>query len=113
MRWLKRGREFPGKYGVTRNLALAQGNFSFLRDAANRVKHGAEAMSLLVLDFVLWIAGIRGHIPRNDGFPVGRSDPSFGASSGALLRVLVVAAAVVASLSLALWAAVWLAIKLL
>jgi hypothetical protein len=70
-------------------------------------------MSLLVLDIVLWIVGIRGHIPRNDGFRVGRSDPSLGAGSGALLRVLAVAAAVVAGLSLALWAAVWLAIKLL
>ncbi|HEY5131102.1 MAG TPA: hypothetical protein VIJ35_28075 [Bradyrhizobium sp.] len=73
---------------------------------------GAEAMSLFVLDAVLWIFGIRGHIPRNDGFPSGRSE-SFAANTGALMRVLAAVAMSVVFLSLVLWAAVWLAIRLL
>lgn len=67
-------------------------------------------MSLFVLDAILWIFGIRGHIPQNDGLPAGRSG---AANTARLLRVLAVAVLSVAVLALALWAAVWLAIKLL
>lgn len=70
-------------------------------------------MTLLVLDAVLWVFGIRGHIPQNDGFPNGRSGSPFAANTGTLMRVLAAAVVSVAFLSLALWAAVWLAMKLL
>ena len=69
-------------------------------------------MSLFVLDTVLWVFGIRGHIPQPDGFPVGQSG-SFAAKTGTLMRVLAAAVVSIGFLSLALWAAVWLAIKLL
>jgi hypothetical protein len=70
-------------------------------------------MSLFVLEAVLWIVGIRGHIPHCDDFPAGRSQSSFAAGTGALMRVLAAVAVSVVLLSLVLWAAVWLAIKLL
>jgi hypothetical protein len=70
-------------------------------------------MSLFVLNAVLWIFGIRGHIPHHDGFGAGRDESSFAASSSALMRVLAAAVIFVALLSLVLWVAVWLAIKLL
>jgi len=70
-------------------------------------------MSLFVLEIILWIAGIRGHIPQSDGFPIGRSGPSFGTGTGTPMAALAVAAAVVAGLALVLWAVVWLAIKVL
>jgi hypothetical protein len=74
---------------------------------------GAEAMSLSVLKVVLWIFGIRGHIPQNDDFGDGRSGSSFAANCGPLTRVLAAFIVVVGLLSLVVWAAVWLAIKLL
>ena len=70
-------------------------------------------MSLFMLDAVLWIFGIRGHIPQNDGLPDGRDGSSFAAKTAALMRVLAVAIVSVVFLSLVLWAAVGLAIKLL
>lgn len=70
-------------------------------------------MSLFVLDAVLWIFGIRGHIPQNDGFPAGRSGSSLSANTSTLMRVLAAAVVSIVFLSLVLWAAVWLAIKLL
>jgi hypothetical protein len=70
-------------------------------------------MSLFVLDAVLWIFGIRGHIPQNDGFPAGRNGSPFIANTATLMRVLAAAVVSLGVLSLALWAAVWLAIKLL
>jgi hypothetical protein len=45
-------------------------------------------MSLYVLDAVFWILGIRGHIPQNDDFPVGRSESSLAAATGRLMRIL-------------------------
>jgi hypothetical protein len=73
-----------------------------------------ETMSLfildLVLDAVLWVSGIRGHIPQLDGFPVGQSGSSFAARTGALVGLL---AAGVGFLSIAMWAAVWIALRLL
>ncbi len=70
-------------------------------------------MGLFVLDAVLWIFGIRGHIPHHDGFPAGRSESPFAANTGGLLRVLAAVVIFVAVMSLVLWAAVWLAIRLL
>jgi hypothetical protein len=70
-------------------------------------------MSLFMLDAVLWVFGIRGHIPQNDGFPDGGDGSSFAANTARLMRVLAAAVVSVVFLSLVLWAAVWLAIKLL
>jgi hypothetical protein len=70
-------------------------------------------MSLFILDAILWIFGIRGHIPQLDGFPVGQSGSSFAATTGTLMRILAAAVVSIGLLSLALWAAVWLAVKLL
>jgi len=70
-------------------------------------------MSLYGLDALLWIAGIRGHIPHHDDFGAGRSGSSIAANSGTLMRVLAAVVVVAAALSLVLWAACWLAIKLL
>jgi hypothetical protein len=74
---------------------------------------GAEAMSLYVLDAFIWILGIRGHIPQSGAFNPVPDRPSFGASTGKLMRALAVFAAMVALLSLLLWLGVSLAIKLL
>ena len=70
-------------------------------------------MSLFVLDAALWIFGIRGHIPQNDGLPNGRNESSFAANTRTLMRFLAIAVVSVALLSLVLWAAVWLAIRVL
>ena len=70
-------------------------------------------MSLFLLEAVLWVFGIRGHIPQDDGSPAGRNGPPFAAKTGALMRVLAAAVISIGFLSLALWAAVWLAVKLL
>jgi len=70
-------------------------------------------MGLFLLNAVLWVVGIRGHIPQLDGFPVGRSESAFAAGTGTLMRILAAAIVSIGFLSLALWAAVWLALKLL
>jgi hypothetical protein len=70
-------------------------------------------MSLYVLDAVLWIFGIRGHIPRHDDFRPGRGGSSLADSSNPLLRMLAAFALSVVFLSLSLWATVWLAMRLL
>ena len=70
-------------------------------------------MSLFVLEAILWIFGIRGHIPRDDGFPYGRGSASLAADSRPLMRLLIAAVISIVLLALALWAAVWLTIKLL
>ena len=67
-------------------------------------------MSLYVLEFVLWIFGIRGHIPQSGGF-VGPAESLAG--SHPLMRVLAGVFVGVALLSIVLWTAVWLAIRLL
>jgi hypothetical protein len=70
-------------------------------------------MSLYVLDALIWILGIRGHIPRGGDFgPVPGQSP-LSAGSGTLMRAIAVFAVVVTCLSLLLWMAVWLVIKLL
>ncbi|QOG19781.1 MULTISPECIES: hypothetical protein [Bradyrhizobium] len=68
-------------------------------------------MASFALDLVLWLIGIRGHIPRFDDFRPVPAAPSAGA--GHLVRVLAVMAAVFAALSLAVWGTVWIAIHLL
>jgi len=68
-------------------------------------------MTSFALDLVLWLAGIRGHIPRFDDFRPVPVAPATGASH--LLRVLAIVAAVLVALSLAVWATVWIAIELL
>ena len=71
-------------------------------------------MSLYVLDLVLWMVGIRGHIPQDgDDFGPGRNKPPFPASTNTLMRALAIVVVSVALLSLAIWAAVWLTIKFL
>ncbi len=70
-------------------------------------------MSLYVLDALLWIAGIRGHIPESGRFPAGRGESSLGGNTGRLLRILAAMVVTAVLLSLVLWAAVWLVIKLL
>jgi hypothetical protein len=88
-----------------------------LRPVPGNIEHikrqiGAGAMSLFVLDTILWILGIRGHIPGHDDFQGGPNKSSFFGNPS-LMWILVVFAFVVALLSLVAWGAVWLAIKLL
>jgi hypothetical protein len=64
-------------------------------------------MSLYVLDLVLFIFGIRGHIPQHDD---SGASPLAG-STNRLMRILAAAVVTVLLLSLVLWTAVWLAIK--
>ena len=70
-------------------------------------------MSLYILDALLWIVGIRGHIPGHDDFGAGRHRSPFAVNAATLLRILAAAVTFVAVMTLALWAAVWLAIRLL
>ena len=70
-------------------------------------------MTLFVLDAILWICGIRGHVPQEHGMPDDRGGSSFPANTAAMMRVLAAAVISVVLLSLILWAAVWLAIQLL
>jgi hypothetical protein len=70
-------------------------------------------MSLFVLEAILWIFGIRGQVPQDDGFPYGRGSASLAANGRPLVRLLIAAIVSIGLLSLALWAAVWLAIQLL
>ena len=65
-------------------------------------------MASFALDLVLWLAGIRGHIPRFDDF---RPVPATG--TGHLMRILAIMAIVLTALSLAVWGTVWMAIRLL
>jgi hypothetical protein len=67
-------------------------------------------MTLLALDLVLWLTGVRGHIPRFDDF---RPVPARSVGSAHLVRVLAIMATVFAVLSLAVWGTVWIAIQLL
>ncbi|MBW7971309.1 hypothetical protein [Bradyrhizobium sp. BR 10289] len=68
-------------------------------------------MASFAFALVLWLTGIRGHIPRFDDFRPVPAAPSVGAHH--LVRVLAVTAAVFAALSLAVWGTVWIAIQLL
>ena len=68
-------------------------------------------MASFALDLVLWLTGIRGHIPRFDDFRPVPAAPTAGA--GHIVRVLAITATVFAALSLAVWGTVWIAIQLL
>lgn len=70
-------------------------------------------MGLYVLDAVIRILGIRGHIPQHDDFHAASGGSPLGAASGSVLRILAATVASLAFLALVLWAAVWLAIRLL
>jgi hypothetical protein len=74
---------------------------------------GAEAMSLYVLDAVLRILDIRGHIPQHGEFGMSRSESAFAANTNTLMQLLAAVVFPVGLVALALWAAVWLALKLL
>jgi hypothetical protein len=80
--------------------------------SANR-QVGAEAMSLYILDAVLRILDIRGHIPQHGEFGASRHESLFAASTATLMQILASIVFPVGLLTLALWAAVWLALKLL
>jgi hypothetical protein len=67
-------------------------------------------MASLALDLVLWLIGVRGHIPRFDDFRPVPAAPAAGA--GYVIRVLAITASVLAALSLALWGTVWIAIQM-
>jgi hypothetical protein len=67
-------------------------------------------MSLYVLDVMLWIFGIHGHVPRDGDFPARPNRSPLTTNAGTLMRVLAAIVAV-AILSLVLWAALRLAIK--
>jgi hypothetical protein len=68
-------------------------------------------MASFALDLVLWLTGVRGHIPRFDDFRPVPAAPTGGA--GYIVRVLAIMATVFAALSLAVWGTVWIAIQLL
>jgi hypothetical protein len=68
-------------------------------------------MSLYVLDALLSIIGIRGHVPHYDAFRPGDNESSPG--TGLLLRVLAAFVISIVVLSLVLWTAVWLTIRFL
>jgi hypothetical protein len=68
-------------------------------------------MASFALDLILWLADIRGHIPRFDDFRPTPVAPAAGDNH--LVRVLAIVAAVLAALSLAAWVTVWIAIELL
>jgi hypothetical protein len=101
-----------GKYRF--RLALAQ---SAVPDSGQRLAqgwtNGAEAMSLYVLDAVIRILEIRGHIPQQDNFHAASSGSSPGAASSVAVRIVAATLASLAFLALVLWAAVWCAIRLL
>lgn len=68
-------------------------------------------MSLYVLDALLSIIGIRGHVPHYDAFRPSGNELSPG--TGVLLRVLAAFVISIVVLSLVLWTAVWLTIRFL
>ncbi|MCK1276768.1 hypothetical protein IVB46_16210 [Bradyrhizobium sp. 61] len=68
-------------------------------------------MASFALDLVLWLIGVRGHIPRFDDFrPIPAAST---AGAGYIVRILAITAAIFAALSLAVWGTVWIAIQLL
>jgi len=70
-------------------------------------------MSLYMLDAMIRILGIRGHIPQHDNLHAAHGGSSPGAASSAAIRILAATFASLAFLALVLWAAVWCAIRLL
>jgi hypothetical protein len=68
-------------------------------------------MSPYVLDVVLRIFGIRGHVPRDGDFPARPDRSPLAPNASRLMRVLAAAVVAITILALVLWAAVWFAIK--
>jgi hypothetical protein len=68
-------------------------------------------MSLYVLDAILWIFGIRGHVPHDGDFPARPNKSPLVPNANRLMRILAAAVVAIAILSLVLWAAVWLTIR--
>jgi len=68
-------------------------------------------MSLFLLDAILRVFGVRGHIPGHDDFPERPDRSSFTDELSGLMWILAIAAAIALVLSLVLWAAIWTAIK--
>ena len=99
---------------IAPGLALAQSALPVFRQKLLQGwTNGAEAMGLYLLDAVIWILGIRGHIPQQDNFHAASSGSSLGAASSAAIRIVAASVASLAFLALVLWAAVWCAIRLL
>lgn len=69
-------------------------------------------MGHFVLELLLGVVGIRGHIPRFENDPP-RIEPSLTTSGGTLARVVAAFLATALFLAGALWIAVWLTLKLL
>ncbi len=68
-------------------------------------------MASFALDLVLWLTGVRGHIPRFDDFRPVPAAPTAGV--GYIVRVLAIIATAFAALVLAVWGTAWIAIQLL
>lgn len=68
-------------------------------------------MASLARDLVLWLTGVRGHIPRFDDFRPAPAAPT--AVARYVIRIMAIMAAIFAALSLAVWGTVWIAIQLL
>jgi hypothetical protein len=120
LRWLKSDSEFrsPPPRGNTDQagkLALAQSAEGiFGRCWQIALEAGAEAMSPYVLDVVLQIFGIRGHVPRDGDLPARPNRPPLATNAGTLMRVLAASVLTIAFLSVVLWLAVrLLSLKLL
>ena len=69
-------------------------------------------MALFALDIVLWLLGVRGHIPRFDEFRPVPSTP-VPEAGGAVMRMLASVIVGLGLLALGVWCAVWLALRLL
>lgn len=67
-------------------------------------------MASLALELILWLTGVRGHIPGLDEFRPAAAAPAVGISS--VISVLAISASVLAVLSFAVWGTVWIAIQL-
>ena len=70
-------------------------------------------MSPSVLDAMIRILAIGGHIPQHDDFHAASGGSPLASGGGALVRILIAVVVSLASLALVLWAAVWCAIRLL
>jgi hypothetical protein len=70
-------------------------------------------MGHCVVEMVLWIFSIRGHIPQFDDYRPLAAEPFSPAGARALVGTLTVLVVMAALVAFAVWAAVWLAIHLL
>ena len=61
-------------------------------------------MGLFAIELVLWLFGVRGHIPRFDDFGPTPATPAAG--PGGIMRAVAAIVAIVAVLTLAVWLAI-------